>query len=465
MKSTAFASLSTLALLAACGAAGCSAGDEKTVPIPEDGYQPEGGAVLGDFVMHVQPKLGKATIYRVDRAFHEGVPLVGAQAFGDLKLCQDGVEGSSDPTKCGYDAGTQTVELVTDDASITNTYQQSATATCPANSFCANVTLNSFWTSLVSNTYVQVTAVVDAGGNSLFANGPTNSDSPPSGVTLPSARGQWRYTSAISTNPGVTAPASTAYTDKVNGSPKPWVFANPDNADTYIKLKVIGAVNKYQSYQVNSGIKNYIDACSTTSGTALTINSAGVPGPPYKTSARVDVVLPFDFTFYNTTYKANTDRVYFTKFGALGFTSTLVNSGSNVSFPNSTASATKPMVAAWWDDLVWAADSTNLNPGLCARLYGSYPNRQVAISWKSASFSGQSKTGPWITFGVVLNEGSDEIWINYYSQSGTGNPFSATYGAQDPTGMIAATNSGANVTAFPLLPFNTQTQKVLTPLP
>src|SRR5436309_3475538 len=112
----------------AASLAGCAVGE----PAPDVG-EPAAHQVLEEFVLHLQPARRRASIERVGRPAQPGAM---PQAIADVNVCQDGVPGSSDPTKCGLAAGTPTVELVTDQSTLTDSFGTGAVNGCPAGSFC-----------------------------------------------------------------------------------------------------------------------------------------------------------------------------------------------------------------------------------------------------------------------------------------------------------------------------------------
>lgn len=441
-------------------AAGCLGDGTESLPSgPSGGVTSPavGHQAFREYILHVQPKAKRATIHLVPIS-RAGASNLSPQALIDANLCSDGVSGSNDPTQCGFTAGTQTVELVTDSSSVVDTFGTSASGTCPANSFCADVTLNSFWTNPLNFTYAQITAITDASGAALSGHSASNSDS--AGRTgLSNSLGLWQYQSASLTSSHFANGATgVMLSGTANGAKKTWKFANPDDADTYVRVRVMAA-QTYSSYQLTSGtIPAYSDACTTVTGeTTVTLNSGSLPlTQPANTNSVANFAVPFAFTFWGTRYDT-TKTWTVTKWGNVGLGSVAATtSNTNVALPST--SAPHPGVFIFWDKVVW----TNTTPrGLCAKLGGTAPNRQLFISWKNVGYTGG---GSPMTFGLVFNESSEEIWYSYKTMVGASTD-GATVGAQDDAGTTAATggDSAANTTGH--LQLASGTKLVLQPSP
>lgn len=451
LRVSAFGMLGVAAL-----ASGCADSD----PSPADSSDAPTGPAVAEFVIHVQPRAGKVSFHRLSAAAAEAQakhvgPGLSPQAMADVNVVSDDVEGSGPANS---------VELVT--TSVTDTFGTGAQGGCPANSLCGDVKLNSFWSRTLNNTYVEITSMTDSTGQPLSGHAATNSDAPPSTCQsgCPSnSLGLWKYQSAsVDTthfsfgSTGVVAPGAA------NGASRTWVFANPDDAEWYAYMRVVASTT-YSNYSLGSPLTMpaYNDACTVGTGeTRLNIvaaNNGRTQTQPANTNSEVYVVLPFQFTFYGTNYAAGS-RLNFSKWGNATFSvgaatgGAIPSTGNNSALPST--SAPRPGIFPFWDNFAWANTGSR---GLCAKSVGSTPNRQVVISWKRVAASGNGNSGPYATFGMVLNEGSEEIWFDYSSGSGA---WSATIGAQDANGTTAATGS-TTVTTFP----TANSRKVLRPLP
>lgn len=448
---------------------GCSGSDGDPTSIDDPG--PRAGESVGEFLVHVQPRLGKVTFRRLSpkaveaQANHRG-PGLSPQVMADVNLQQDDVPGSGPA---------DSVELVTD--SVVNTYGTGAQGSCPANSICADVTLNSFWTRTLNNTYVELTSITDSTGQPITGHSGTNSDAVPTTCKngCPSnSLGLWKYQSpSVDTSHFTNGSTGVVAPGAANGATRTWVLANPDDAETYIWMRVLASTT-YTNYSVGFAMPAYMDACTVgagetqlgifapTGGRALTQPAQ----PNLQANFRAYVKLPFQFTFYGVNYPANTGRVYFSRGGNATFS--IGDAGGNAlpSISNNSALPTtspSPAIFPFWDNLAWSSQSpTSTSAGLCAKTIGSAaPNRQVVISWQHVAANGNASTGPFVSFSVVLNEGSEEIWFNYGgTTSGPGSSaWSATIGAQDSGGTTVAAGS-TTVSAFPA-----SSRKVLLPLP
>lgn len=421
--------------------AGCSVASD--VDSVDHGEVPAAHGQLAKFVLHLSPSHKTWSISPVTP--DSGGPRVSPASENDVTLCQDGTPGSNDPTKCSLAPGTQTVELVTDQASI------QTSAGCPApyqtSSFCANVTLDSFWKRSLPYGYAQATSITDSSGMPLSGHSALNSD--PALYGLSNALGLWSYSSPSA------APPSTSETflgqSPFNTASREWVFANPDDADTYVSLRVMAATT-FSTYSFQSLLQPYVDAC--TGGTVIPV------GTVQSTQA-----LPFPFTLYATTYDGSTaalaQTVTFSSTGVITLGGTAnTTSGTNVQLPSCVATpcaaAPKPAIFAFWDTLSYGKGANA--KGMCFKTGGSAPNRYAAISWNSMRVSGTSATK--LTFGAVLHEGTNNVDLVYNTMH-NGAPAAgngATVGVQDETGTVAtATFHAAN--------YPTNTSQTLVPSP
>jgi hypothetical protein len=429
-----------LGAFAVVSLAGCA-----SAPEPDTGAPP-GGRVLAELSLHLQPSRGLARIERVTRMEADGTPGLSPQAITDINLCQDGTPGSSDPTQCGLPAGTPTVELVTDPASLVDTYGTGPANGCPAGSFCGTVTLNSFWPRPLSNVYVQATSITDDYGVPLSGHSGTNSDTAPQSYKLGNTFGLWQHTADLATTPGVIGMAPN------NSGTRQWVFANPDDADTYVELRVVASTT-YTNYKLTPSSRPFIDACA---GGVQLSTSLGTSTQP----------LPFPFTFYGSTYDGSPGKpqqVTFSKVGVVTFGSASNTvSGTNEQLPDASSGTPRPAIFAFWDQLDYGSGANR--QGMCFKTIGAAPNRQFAVTWTTMNFnanvSGKDRPAS-MTFSATLNEGTDRIDLAYKTMTGpttraTGG--SATVGAQNEAGTVAASGSTfkaaqyASLTSWSLIP-------------
>jgi hypothetical protein len=416
------ARVASLAAAALCAGVlpGCLGGEsepDEAVEVAPD--PPRGRVSIGEYLLHIQPKAKRVTIERVaaiqpSSASKAGAKLPGVspQVFSDINLQSDDVPGSGP---------TNSVELVTDQNSI---YWNDAAHCGSSQSFCADVTLNSFWSRHLSNVYVEITSIVDTDGNDLSGHGASNSDSPPTTCTPTSgcpsnALGLWRYTQT-GADPGVL--------DSKGSAMRQWRFANPDDVDTYVKVRVVATLS-YSSYTLSTSFRTVADAC-TTGGTQI----------PTSTATRT-ATMPFAATFY--TYTSTTLKFNKHGFFVPGGVS-ITNSGTNVQLPNATAAA--PGFFPFWDNLDYGTSGL----GMCFATVGTAPARQFVVSWHDMTFKGTT-TASHLTFSAAVHEGSDEIDFYYQTMSGPnararGN--SATVGAQDPSATVAAAGSTYNTPLY-----------------
>lgn len=369
-----------------------SAPDTAPVVLPA----PARGPILEEFIGHVSPKKGTITFERVKRAASgPGFAPQDLSASGDsLTIDNDGVAGTG---------STSTVELVTNSVGWNGQ--------CPggyqSNSFCGNVTLRHFYTRPFSHVHVEVVDI-KVNGALNYTHSALNSDSPDDGLN--GTFGLWQYTAPAANTLGVlgASPHNVASRD--------WVFANPDDADYAIKLRVVAAVS-YSAYMMDYSSQSFVDACS--GGTSL------------GQTASVTQTMPFAFTLYtstSTTVRFN-KRAMIT-LGSVSGTST----GSNVNLPSGLAP--KPALFVFWDDITFGAAPS----AQCYKVLGSAPNRQYVVTWKQMDFSLAPDKGASLTFSAFLSEGTNQVDLVYDTMSGpTGRTdgSSATVGVQNASANTA----------------------------
>jgi hypothetical protein len=373
-------------LLAGCADAGGQDGGAPGALFPsEPPRAPEESSVVAEVIAHISPSKKTISFEPVPRA----TPGLGTQSIDELNLSQDNNPGDGLRT---------TVELVTNSVGFN--------ADCPApyqvNTFCGNVTLTSFYQRTLANVFVQATSITPPTGHNAL-----NSD--PSEFGLSDTFGLWKYTSPAASTEGVIGQAPH------NSGTRDWVFANPDNADTSILLRVVSSL-KYSGYIFDYSNASFIDACS---------------GGVTTTSSSAQQTMPFPFTFYQSTNGV----VRFNVKGMLTFGN--VNgsaSGSNVALPS--AGAPKPGLFVFWDNLKYGVGGK-----MCYKVVGSAPNRQVAITWNNMTFADSPDLNTAnLQFGVILTEGTNNIEVVYNSMSGLSSRpegDSATIGVQNETGSAS----------------------------
>ncbi len=361
--------------------------DAPSVPLPPK------SVVLGEFIAHVRPSRRSITFEAATPAAGKGV---SPQSIDELNVTQDGVTGSGPAN---------TIELVTN----TVGYNGQCPIGYQTSSFCGNVTLRHFFSGSLANVFVQVISVYSpTTGLEMTGHGGINGDASEFG--LDATKGLWKYTAPAATTAGVLGVSPD------NSGTRDWVFANPDDADTYIKMRVISSLT-YAGYIFDFSSQAFVDACAT--GT-----SVGAVSQSTQT-------MPFPFTLYGNT----SSTVKFNKRGMVTFGN--VNgtaSGTNLSLPNT--SAPKPALFVFWDDIAYGASGA----AMCYKTLGSAPNRQYVIEWKNMNFVTAADQTASLTFETILSEGTNNIDVIYDTMSGpttrtTGD--SATVGVQNATGTVA----------------------------
>jgi hypothetical protein len=381
------------ALVPGCaGDPGESAPDTSAVVLPS----PSRGPVLEEFIGHVSPKNGTLTFERVKpSATVPGFKTQDLSASGDsLTLDNDGVAGSG---------SNNTVELVTNSVGWNNQ--------CPpgyqSNSFCGNVTLRHFYTRPFSHVHVEITDIKVAGAVN-YTHSALNSDDASDGLN--GTFGLWEYTAPAATTPGVVGASPN------NVATRDWVFANPDDADFSIKIRVVAAVS-YSAYMLDYSSQSFVDACS--GGTNL------------GQTASTTQTMPFAFTLYSATSStARFNKRAMITFGTVSGTAT----GSNVNLPNGLAP--KPGLYVFWDDITYGAAPS----ATCYKVLGSAPNRQYVVTWKQMDFSLAPDKGSSLTFSAFLSEGTNLIDLVYDTMNGPTSRKdgdSATVGVQNASANTA----------------------------
>jgi hypothetical protein len=418
--------LGPIIVLAGCaldsGPAPGSSDEPSVGEVPGAAEIPAGHAVLGEFVMRVDPGQRSMVISRVHR---DGGPAKGPESFDNVSIEQDGNPGTGTVNN---------VELVTNSVN----FGSACSGGNPA-SFCGNVTLRSFYTRPLNNVYVQVTSVVDLNGLPLSTfHGAINCDAGPAApaTQLDATLGLWRHppTGAVPNFLGTTATS--------NSWPRNWVFADPDGATTTITLRVVASLT-YKDYVRSVSTQTFIDACTLSGGVTHTLATASNTA-----------TMPFAFTFYGT---SGATQVIYNRNGVFAFGGNLSPSGDNgtignYTFKNKTLPETPAVVSAspaayaFWDGL-------NGNPGalVCHGTSGTAPTRKFVITWKNLKGFSDPDNSTNLTFSAILSEGVDTIDYVYSSMTGAaGNDViypaitnaqraagkNAVVGVQGPSGAV-----------------------------
>jgi hypothetical protein len=366
---------------------------EAEVPVPAQ------SRVLGEFIAHVSPKKGTITFEATKKA---ATPGIGTEAFNELTVVDDGVAGSG---------STNTVELITNSVGY-----DSGCAGYPTKSFCGNVTLRSFLNKSVSNVFVQVISVYyPAPGNEVTGHYALNSDASVFG--LDETKGLWEYT-GTSEPLGVLGEPSGANT--FNSGARDWVFSNPDDLDTSIKMRVIASTT-YSDYDFVGSSATFLDACA-----------GQTPAKP-ALGGSATATMPFNFTLYTAT----STTVKYSPRGIVTIGGAIPALATNYDLPRSTNSVTKPGIFPFWDDLAYNASGS----GMCTKTFGSAPNRQFVIEWQNMTFNSPAGDKPAsLTFEAILSEGTNNIDVVYSSMTAANQPRadgnSATIGFQNVTATV-----------------------------
>jgi hypothetical protein len=364
------------------------------VTTPEVPAPPQ-SAVLGEFIAHVSPSKGTITFSRAQKASTG----VHTEAFNELTVVDDGVAGSG---------STNTVELITNSVGYNG-----SCAGYPTKSFCGNVTLRSFLTKSLTNVFVQVISVYSPTTNlEMSGHYALNSDTTVFG--LDDTKGLWEYT-GTSEPTGVLGEPSGM--NSFNSGARDWVFSNPDDADTYIKMRVIASTT-FSDYDFVGSSATFLDACSgqTPSKPAL--------------GGSATVTMPFNFTLYTAT----STTLKYSPRGILTIGGAIPALATNYDLPHSTNSVTKPGIFPYWDDLAYNASGS----GICTKTFGSAPNRQFVVEWQNMTFNTPAGDKPAsLTFEAILSEGTNNIDVVYSSMTAANQPRadgnSATIGVQNAT--------------------------------
>jgi hypothetical protein len=370
------------------GSAPASGQEPSIGELPAPGAVPAGHAVLGEFVLRVDPRRQSAVLSRLHRSGGAGKH---PESFDNISIEQDGNPGTGTVNN---------VELVTNSVTF-----GSACSGGSAASFCGNVTLRSFYTRPLNNVYVQVTSIVDVNGMPFSTfHGGTNSDASPASpaTALDRSLGLWRHPPAGAAQNflGTTAATSTGTRN--------WVFADPDGATTSITFRVVASLT-YKDYSKSVSTQAFLDAC-TLQGAVSTL----------PTEVNVTATMPFAFTFYGV---SGTNQVTYNRDGVFAFGGTLPPGADNgtvsaYTFQNRTLPETpttksvSPGAYVFWDGL-----KANAGAQICHATSGATPNQKFVMTWKNVKGFNNPDNSTNLTFSAILSEGTDIIDYVYSSMT------------------------------------------------
>ena len=143
--------------------------------------------------------------------------------------------------------------------------------------------------------------------------------------------------------------------------------------------------------------------------------SAAPTVAPGSTDWSAAQTIPFSFDFNGTAYTS----VYLAPSGIVTFTSVsgAAPSNANVALP----SATIPDNSI----CLWGLDLSGANDAIEVKTFGTSPNRQYWIQWKSASWAGIGATS-WAYWSIVLEETTNNVYIvDERNYGGTGPAITA----------------------------------------
>ena len=168
-----------------------------------------------------------------------------------------------------------------------------------------------------------------------------------------------------------------------------------------------------QPYSCAASSYSWIDA--TTGGTSYVIGD----------DASATVGLPFNFSFYGTSYNS----VQVASNGYLRLGAGAATAFANVTIPN--AADPNAIIAPWWDDL-----SPNLGGTIWTTTTGTAPNRKFVASWVGVPHFGGGTTN--VTFEAILDEATGDITLQYLDATTTSTASNkgvgATVGLENSTG-------------------------------
>lgn len=385
---------------------------------------PPRGDVLADLVARVSPRERRLSFARTS------APGLAPSSVDALPIVGDGVAGSGPA---------DSVELVT--TSIGDTLSGDTCPGVPAGTgaFCADVTLGQFYARPLDHAFVQVTGILDTSGKPFPGHAAINSD--PAELGLDASLGLWKYTAAGAA-PGVLGDSPD------NRAARSWVFANPDDADWIIGLRVIASLS-YASYQRAASAQPFVDACA--GGTNL--------GQP----VTAEVTLPFAFTLYDTT----TTTLTLNRRGVIvAGSSALIAPVKAVKLPNSgnvpgctsfkQCAVPRPAIFAFWNGLLYLGGGA-----LCTQEIGAAPSRSFAVTWSHMGGTALVDLGSDYTFTAVLHEGTGAIDLLYGQMLGPApgsSGGSATIGVQNAAGTVATSETAVRA-------YGTGAAYTLTPVP
>ena len=383
-------------------------GPEATEGPAPEGPSPvalsDGSQVVSEYVLQVRPRSKTTKLVRLKPGV-SGRPGFTPQSVDSINAIQDDTPGAGPANS---------VELNTTDV----TYG----ATCPggqAASFCGTVVLGSFYTRPLNNVFVQVTSITDVNGVALTGHSGINSDSAPSWMTGDSSLGLWKYTATAATNAGVIGTSPNNFGTRI------WSFANPDDADTNILLRVVSTLSYKDYTRTGPTTATFINSCPTNNDNAANGND-------------VPLTLPFEFTFYGIqgTTSAIFNRNGVATLGGVTPPQAADNSTfKSITLPDNTLPrvSASPGIYAFWDKLNYNTTQS----AICHSTLGTAPNRQFVFAWRNMKgFTNVTNTMN-ISFNVILTEGSDTIDMVYGVMAGASGNDATSF----PTSPTTITNA------------------------
>ncbi|MEM6395251.1 MAG: T9SS type A sorting domain-containing protein [Bacteroidota bacterium] len=194
----------------------------------------------------------------------------------------------------------------------------------------------------------------------------------------------------------------------------------------FLALFWVGTVSAQYTQDATIGISDYVDISST--GTLL---GAGDEN-------EYQAVLPFDFTFYGTTYEAG---INFTV--ADNGVIVLDDEDANVLVTNEALPSPDfgDAICVMWEDLD-ADQSVTTDAGIYTQVIGSAPTRTWVIQWNMTNYFADTDASDVITFQAQLLESTNQIKLLYFDVDADPNDDdtngqSATTGIQDDSGQAS----------------------------
>ncbi|MFO0761467.1 MAG: hypothetical protein U0359_33620 [Byssovorax sp.] len=290
---------------------------------PDDPFEfPPGATALGRYVAILDPGARTFTIQRADQPTAAEGPAYGSQSIDEATIEQDNVAGSGNAS---------TVELVGNGS-------PGVDGACPpgfqSNSFCANVTMRSFYTKSLNNAYLQATKITDLSDVDISGHSGANSDA--SFGSLSNALGLWKFTGSGAP----TAVLGPSGFGSANAGARDLVFNRPDNTTTKIYLHAYSTAT-YSTYTMTATDGSaFVDACS---GGTQGAQAPTAPGGDHCVALCVHVLRDhLRGRHHHSGARARSGS---------GNQSGPGDNGVNVALPNNGANTFKPGIFPFWDDI------------------------------------------------------------------------------------------------------------------